>query len=124
MKVLLPLTAILFFTLPAQECKQKKETEKPLRAKLEIKAMCMNYTLRLVDGNLDNSQIESSWTDETTGKSYKNVFALANPCDFPSSIKEGDEFNFIIVTAKEKNCAVCMAYYPTPKKKLMIKVLP
>jgi hypothetical protein len=94
------------------------------KAKLEIKALCMNYTLRQVQGPVDTSLVAATWTDESTGKSYKNVFALANPCDFPDSIKQGDEFYFIIDTAKQQRCAVCMAYYPTPPKKLSIKVVP
>lgn len=94
------------------------------KAKLEIKALCMNYTLRQTGGPRDSSMVAANWTDETTGKSYKDVFALANPCDFPDSIKEGDEFYFEIDTAQTKRCAVCMAYYPTPPKKLSIKVVP
>ena len=83
----------------------------------------MNYTISLVEGNIDTSLISGNWTDESTGKSYRKVFGLANPCDFPASIKEGDEFSFVIDTAKGKDCAVCMAYYPTPPHKLSIKVV-
>ena len=71
---------------------------------------------------MDTSMVVPQWRDETTGKTYKNAFGLANPCDFPASIKEGDEFYFTIDTVKARNCAVCMAYYPTPQKKLIIKV--
>jgi hypothetical protein len=122
MKILVPITAILLFTLPAQDCSQKKKESSTLRGKLEIKALCMNYTIRLTEGKLDTSQVVANWTDESTGKSYKNAFGLANPCDFPSTIKEGDEFYFTVETVKQRDCAVCMAYYPTPKKKLIIKV--
>ncbi len=83
----------------------------------------MNYTLSVIEGNIDTSLVNGSWTDESTGKSYKQAFGLANPCDFPETIKEGDEFYFVIDTAKGKNCAVCMAYYPTPSRKLSIKVV-
>ena len=121
MKILIPL-AMFLFVLPAKECNQKKVASTKLKGKLEIKALCMNYTIRLTEGSLDTSQVVANWTDENTGKSYKNVFGLGNPCDFPSTIKQGDEFYFDIVTEKDRNCAVCMAYYPTPKKKLMIKV--
>jgi hypothetical protein len=121
MKFLVPLTAVLILGLPAKNCHDKKESHL-LKGKLEIKAICMNYTIRLVEGTLDTSMIVAHWTDQNSGKSYTNVFGLANPCDFPSSIKQGDEFYFAIDTAKQKNCAVCMAYYPTPPKKLIIKV--
>ena len=124
MKILIPLTTIFLLSLPAKECNEKKKDSARLKGKLEIKALCMNYTIRLVEGNLDTSQVVANWTDETTGKSYKNAFGLGNPCDFPSTIKEGDEFYFTLATEKDNNCAVCMAYYPTPRKKLIIKVIP
>lgn len=123
MKALIVLTSVFLLNLPSRQCSTSKKTDPAkLKGKLEIKALCMNYTIRLVEGNLDTSQVVANWTDETTGKTYNNVFGLGNPCDFPKSIKEGDEFYFTIDTAKEKNCAVCMAYYPTPRKKLIIKV--
>ncbi len=122
MRILIPLTTLFILSLPAQECNQKKKETGRLKGKLEIKALCMNYTIRLVEGNLDTSIVAAAWTDESTVKSYNNVFGLGNPCDFPSTIKQGDEFYFTIDNLKEKNCAVCMAYYPTPKKKLIIKV--
>lgn len=123
MKVLIPLTFITLLSLPAQKCDEKKKKDAIYKGKLEIKALCMNYTLQLTEGNLDTSQVSSSWTDESTGKSYTHVFGLANPCDFPSSINQGDEFFFSINAVKERDCAVCMAYYPTPPKKLIIKVI-
>ena len=123
MKLFLPLTAMLLLGVPAKNCNETKKESRRLKAKLEIKAMCMNYTLRLEEGNLDTSLIVSKWKDDETGKTYENVFGLANPCDFPSTIKQGDEFYFTIDTAKNRNCAVCMAYYPTPRKKLIIKVI-
>ena len=123
MKILIPLTTLFLLSLPAKNCHEKKPDTPRLKGKLEIKAMCMNYTIRLVEGSLDTSKIVANWTDETTGKSYSNAFGLGNPCDFPSTIKQGDEFYFTIETVKEKNCAVCMAYYPTPRKKLIIKVV-
>ena len=122
MKTLIVLTTLFILNLPAEKCSPKKKESSLLKGKLEIKALCMNYTIRLTEGTLDTSQVVANWTDESTGKSYKNVFGLGNPCDFPAPIKEGDEFYFTIETVKEKNCAVCMAYYPTPRKKLMIKV--
>ena len=122
MKAWIPLTTIFLLSLPAKDCNQKKSDGTRLKGKLEIKAMCMNYTIRLIEGNLDTSQVVANWTDETTGKSYRNVFGLGNPCDFPSTIIQGEEFYFTLESVKVKNCAVCMAYYPTPGKKLIIKV--
>lgn len=122
MKQLLLLPGLFLLTASADKC--SKKSSNTYKARLETKALCMNYTLRLVEGNIDTSLINASWTDESTGKTFNNVFGLANPCDFPSTINEGDEFYFTIDTPKTKDCAVCMAYYPTPPRKLSIKVLP
>jgi hypothetical protein len=103
------------------EAKEKNEVE--YKGRLEIKAICMNYTLKLTEGNIDTSKIVSSWMDETTKKTYSNVFALQNPCNFPDSIKQGDEFYFKIDTLSTAPCMVCMAYYPIPPKKLAIKII-
>lgn len=124
MKLILLLSALFILTASADKCGNKNKSTGQLKARLETKAICMNYTLQLTEGNIDTTLINTSWTDESTGKTYKNVFALANPCDFPSSINQGDEFYFTIDTAKGKDCPVCMAYYPTPTKKLSIKVIP
>ncbi len=114
------LTTIL---LSNSECIKKNTHTGKYRAKLEIAGICMNYTIRLIEDKMDTARIVTNWTDESTNTSYSNVFKLGNPCDFPSSIKQGDEFYFIIDTAKPKDCMVCMAYYPTPPKSLLIKVV-
>jgi hypothetical protein len=123
MKILILLMTILLVDLPVKNCNGEKKEKSLYKGRLEIKALCMNYTLKLLEGDLDTFNLSANWTDESTGKSYTRVFGLANPCDFPSSIKQGDEFYFLIDTVKEKNCAVCMAYYPTPPRKLIIKVV-
>ena len=93
------------------------------KGKLEIKAGCMNYTISVNQGNIDTAMVVSKWTDENTGKSYKNVFALGSRCNFPSTINEGDEFYFMVDSSTVQNCAVCMMYYPVPSKHVSIKVL-
>ncbi len=123
MKTFILLTGLFVLTASADQCGKKKVSSTRLKAKLETKAICSNYTLRITEGEIDSSLVVAEWTDENTNKSYKKAFGLANPCDFPKDIAEGQEFYFVIDTAKQKDCAVCMAYYPTPPKKLAIKVL-
>jgi hypothetical protein len=124
MKLLFFLSSIFILTVSADKCESKKKTETGIyKAKLEIKALCMNYTLRLLEGDLDTSLITASWTDESTSKSYTNVFGLGSKCTFPSTIEQGDDFYFKIDSSEKQDCAVCMAYYPTPPKKLSIKVV-
>ena len=93
------------------------------KGRLEVKGGCMNYTISVIDGNVDTSFVQSLWTDENTGKSYSNVFGLASRCTFPQTINAGDEFYFELDNTSVQNCAVCMMYYPTPAKKLSIKVI-
>ncbi|RYZ29019.1 MAG: hypothetical protein EOO10_07675 [Chitinophagaceae bacterium] len=92
------------------------------KGRLEIKGICSNYTIKLVEGKLDDSMIVANWKDDVTGKTHTNVFALGSPCTFPATLNEGDEFYFTIDTTRQQ-CAVCMAYYPKPEKSLSIKVL-
>lgn len=118
---------LLFFgccvMLTAATCKnQQQATSNCYKGRLEIKADCMNYTISLVNGTMDTSLIAARWTNESTGKSYNNVFALGSKCNFPSTINEGDEFYFTIDSTTVQNCAVCLLYYPVPPKKLSIKV--
>src|SRR3989337_3233922 len=124
MKLVIFLSSVFILTVSADKCGNKKKTEAGIyKAKLETKALCMNYTLRLVEGDIDTSLVNASWTDESTGKSYTNVFGLGSRCTFPSTIEQGDEFYFKIDSSAKQDCAVCMAYYPTPPKKLSIEVL-
>jgi len=83
----------------------------------------MNYTIKLLQGDLDKSKYVSEWKDETTGKTHTNVFALGSVCSFPGTIKEGDEFYFKIDSSYVSNCAVCMAFYPKPSKSIAIKIV-
>ena len=123
MKLFVLLSGIYVLLVSAGDCGKKNKEEVKYKGRLEIKAICSNYTISLLEGSIDGSRIAASWTDETTKKTYKNVFALGNPCSFPSALAQGDEFYFVIDTAKAEDCIVCMAYYPKPEKALPIKVL-
>ena len=104
------------------KCKNKSESS-VYKGKLEVKGMCMNYTIKLLEGTIDTSRLVSEWKNEMTGKTHNNVFALGSVCNFPSTINEGDEFSFTIDTTYVSNCAVCLAYYPKPAKSIAIKVV-
>jgi hypothetical protein len=109
--------------LSAGECNKKPSDAQKMKGRLEVAGICMNYTISVLEGNPGTDAVVTRWTDEMTNKIYSNVFKLGNPCDFPPTIKQGDEFYFTIDTVKDKPCAVCMAYYPTPAKALFIKVV-
>jgi hypothetical protein len=118
------LTGIIVLVIFSQkECNNNgTKTAGCFKGRLAIKGICSNYTINVIEGNLDSSKISKSWTDENTNNTYNNVFALDNPCTFPADIKQGDEFYFSLREEKDKDCNVCMAYYPTPPKRLAILV--
>ena len=122
MKIYLLAPFVFMLLTTTNKCKTKNEGG-AYKGKLEVKGMCMNYTIRVLEGNLDTSRIVSAWKNEVTGKTHNNVFALGSVCNFPSTINEGDEFYFTIDTTYVSNCAVCLAYYPKPKKSIAIKVV-
>lgn len=128
MKFVLLAAPFFLFAVPKEGCKNKKTgtgivSPGCYKGKLEVKGGCMNYTISIVSGNRDTSMVIANWTNESTGKTYKNVFALGSRCTFPDNINEGDEFFFEIDNTSVQNCAVCMMYYPVPAKKLSIKVI-
>ena len=118
--IVAPLIFILVTT--TNKCKNKNESS-VYKGKLEVKGMCMNYTIKLLEGKIDTSKFVAEWKNESTGKTHNNVFALGSVCNFPSTINEGDEFYFTIDTTYVSNCAVCLAYYPKPAKSIAIKVV-
>jgi hypothetical protein len=130
MKFFLLIAPFILLTSPKESCKHKKKDNAALmtpgcyKGKLEVKGGCMNYTIGITSPNFDTSMVMANWTDETTGKAYRNVFALNSRCTFPDTIKAGDEFYFKIDSTTVQNCAVCLMYYPVPPKKLSIKVIP
>jgi hypothetical protein len=126
MKLFVFLSSIFLLTVSAGNChkKNKNNTDSGVyKGRLEIKAACLNYTIKVIKGNIDTALVEANWTDATTKKTYTNVFALGSVCSFPSTIQEGEEFYFSMDASPIRNCAVCMLYYPTPSKKLSIKVI-
>ena len=129
MKFFLLISSLILVTVSKEKCGHKSRdnmtaTSRCYKGKLEIKAACMNYTISMIGNDFDTSLVVGNWTDESTGKSYKNVFALNSRCTFPGTINQGDEFYFKIDTTTVQNCFVCLIYYPVPSKKLSIKVIP
>lgn len=118
------LGAALIFIFTAGTCRNttsnpmtgKTAASKCFKARLEIKGICMNYVIKVLEGDTAALKLEQSWTDETDTKIYSNVFALGNPCSFPD-MAEGDEFYFTIAAKEDESCNVCMAYRPVPAVK-------
>ena len=122
MKIYSFIPIVIVLSITADKCKDKNESNM-YKGRLEAKGMCMNYTIKLLEGNIEASKLMAEWKNEVTGKTHSNVFALGSVCDFPSTLNEGDEFYFSIDTTYVSNCAVCLAYYPKPAKSIAIKVV-
>lgn len=103
-------------------CNKKKTTSDCFKGRLEIKGICANYVISIIEGNADTSRVVESWKDPVTGKNYTRVFKLDSPCTFPETISEGDEFYFTFTDKSTDECVVCLAYRPVPAKKNMIIV--
>ena len=121
------LCSFIFLAFTNFECQKKssglEKSGNQFKGRLEIKGICMNYTIKLLEGEMNADLYQKSWKDEHSGKTHTNVFALDNPCEFPGELNEGDEFYFEIENDVNRNCGVCLAYYPTPSKKLAIRVI-
>ncbi len=122
LKIILLCSLVSFVVSSQKKCNNGSKSVNCLKGRLVIKAICSNYTIKLLEGTVDTSKIATNWTDENTGKTYSNVFALDNPCSFPADINQGEEFYFTIKAEPDKDCNVCMAYYPVPPKRLSISV--
>ena len=126
MKLFIWILLLSSFSFTEKGCRNKKKSAEPAncyKGRLEIRANCLNYTISIVSPLRDTSLVNPSWTDENTGKIYKNAFALGSKCNFPDSIKQGNEFYFVIDSSARQDCAVCLMYYPVPTKQLPIRVI-
>lgn len=114
----------IFFIIITIACNKSDNTSvKCFKGKLVLKGICMNYVIQITEGDIDKALYESSWQNPITNTTYQNVFGLASICTFPSTIKEGDEFYFSIPKRSiVQTCAQCLAYSPTPSKKINIEI--
>lgn len=120
-KLFTPLVILSAFILSSATC-HKKTTDTCFKGRLEIKGLCMNYVIKVIEGKNPALEVEKSWKDDASGKTYENVFALASKCNFPD-LKEGEEFYFTLTGTDVQNCAVCQAFRPVPTAKNAIKVI-
>jgi hypothetical protein len=115
---------LAFFVLLNSSCNKSNDTiQNCFKGKLVLKGLCMNYVIQIIEGDVDKALYESSWQNPSTKTTYQNVFGLGSICTFPSTINEGDEFYFSIPKSSiVQTCAQCMAYSPTPSKKISIEI--
>jgi len=93
-----------------------------IKAKV-IRITCASTVIEILDAAHYNLGV--SWTMEGTTNSYEHVAVVANKCEFPSNLKEGDSFYFQVINESEasNDCAVCMMYDYPPNKSIFLKVV-
>jgi hypothetical protein len=91
------------------------------KGKLVKSGICGQKVIKLLSERAEGIVITEKWTDSLSNKEYENVFTVGNACDFPVSIKEGDEFSFRLTVIPPSDCIQCYAYTPVPAQKNYIK---
>ena len=116
------INLVMIFFSCETETKKTESLETCFTGKLVKKGICMNYVIEVMDENFDKNLIEINWLDDSSNQEFQNVFTLASVCDFPNDIMEGEIFNFSVLENYNQQCAVCLAYTPTPEKSLNIRL--
>lgn len=125
MKKIFSFLCVTLVIASAYQCNNKTGSGKgTLKGRLVIKELCAHYVVEVIEGKTDTSLVTNNWTDEKRNKTYNNVFTVSNRCTFPAAeLNEGDEFEFTFdQNPPPQDCAVCMAFYPTPPKANAIKI--
>jgi hypothetical protein len=113
--------SLLLLPLLAFQCEEDRHLG-VYKGKLAVAGICGNYTIVLLEGDLSPVLYENTWVDPQTNNSYTKAFRLANFCDFPTAIQEGQEFYFSLESSPSNQCVTCLAVYPTPAKAIAIRV--
>jgi Cu/Ag efflux protein CusF len=108
----LALMVIPFFTLSCSHKMQRTNT--CFQGKLVKRGICGQRVIQVLDQQTTGLELARTWTDSLSHRQYENVFTVANPCNFPVDIKEGDTFSFNVVTAEDSACVQCYAFTPVP----------
>jgi hypothetical protein len=108
--------------LKSSENSQSVETGQCMKGILVKKGICGQRVIKIVSQNKDGVAYATQWKDESSGKTYENVFAVDNRCAFPAALNEGDELSFKLTSNKTNDCVLCAAYTPVPKEKNSIIV--
>lgn len=109
--------SIVFFS----SCSKEEKAEGVFKAKL-LASFCAFNIVEIQDKSFYN--LGMSWKD-SGGKEYKNVFAVANFCDFgKNGLKVNDVFYCRIIDRPlSESCAVCMGFMETPPLNRNIEVV-
>ena len=104
----------------ASTASSKANLEGCYNGKLVKKGICGQYVIEVQSVEAQSLEIAASWYDSSSSISYQNVFTVANPCDFPATIKQGAPVSFTVGTSAKNTCSLCEAFTPTPAAKNII----
>lgn len=102
--------------------KMQRDPAPCFRGKLVKRGICGQRLVELISPPAEIIHMAGRWTDSLSGKRYTNVFTVANPCDFPAAVKEGEEFSFMLTNKKAGDCIQCYVYTAMPVEKNNILV--
>lgn len=106
------LITISFLNISCSHKMQRVNT--CFQGKLVKRGICGQRVIQVLDQQVSGLELARNWTDSLAHRQYENVFTVANPCNFPADIKEGDTFSFTVVTAEDSPCVQCYAFTPVP----------
>ena len=86
------------------------------------KGICGQRVIKIISQTKEGVAYAPQWNNESSCKTYENVFTVENSCAFPASINEGDELSFRLTSDKANDCVQCLALTPVPNEKNSIIV--
>ena len=127
------IKALLAFSLLSFQCRKgnhannkNQDADLPpgtcFKGILVKRGICGQRVIQLVSHLSEGPAIQEHWTDTMSGKSYVNVFAVQNKCEFPSNIKESEAFSFYLADRIGNECGHCEAYTPVPQVQHMVNI--
>jgi hypothetical protein len=117
LKTLLIICCIVTF-LSSSTC-NKAANNSDIRGKIVYRS-CATVAVQVLD-EAHFSLAQSSWEQDPSKPAFKNVFAVANPCDLPQ-IDTGKVFSFKLIKNGKNDCIVCAMWDNPPQVKHQIKV--
>lgn len=115
------LIIVAAVTVLISSCEKQEKTEGVFKVKL-VASFCAYNIVEIQDKSFYG--LGMNWK-APNGTAYKNVFAIANFCDFAKhGLKANDVFNCrVIERPLAESCAVCMGYMETPPLNRNIEVV-
>ena len=98
---LLSCLALLLLILSTSiHCRRHNDmtADSTLKGVLVLSPSCSHFVVRLLDGNVPDSDVNVYWNDPQSNVAYANVFTVRNWIQFSlANLSVGDTFSFSIV---------------------------